>query len=353
MKVIYVGRHGERTPLYIPAGLKKDWGVDGVLTSKGEETQYKKGQYLGEKYKDFLSAARVVCQTSYLDRTIDSGYCLLSGLLGLPFTSPEVVSKKDKISFLAKHGAKPRPWNVDVLYGGYLADLSPNSDVIKKELLESAREKKEHFDKLIPIMPVAAKVLEKKLSDPLDYFEIFDLYDLLECYRANGKAFPEGLEGEKLYKELVFVHAYLLHNLMFKSEALRRVTNHYIFKEFISIIMDKSEPTFHYYSSHDLHIYVIILGLGYDIKEAPPHTTGLTIEVYKSSEGSFVKLDYKGECFNKKIFPSLEGEYIPLEHLLDKLRTECYKDDEEYKKHSGNKDFDYIRDYVNAEPILT
>jgi hypothetical protein len=285
-----------------------------------------------------------------LNRTIDSGYCLLSGLFELPFTSPQTLNRKDKIAFLAKHGAKIRHWNVNVIYGGYSPDLCPASDRIQKELLESAHEKKEHFDTLIPIMPIAAKILEKKLNDPLDYHEIFSFYDLLECYRANGKVFTE---GEKLHKELKFVHGYLLYNLMFKSEVLRRLTNHYIFKEFISIITDMSEPSFHYYSSHDLNIYVIILGLGYDIKEAPPYSSGITIEVYQSSESSFAKLDYKDECINKKLFPSLEGEYIPLEYLMDRLKAECYKDDEEFKKYSGNKDFDYIRDYVNAKPILT
>lgn len=353
VKVIYIGRHGERGPLCIPSSLKKDWEVIGMLTPKGEETQYKRGQHMREKYKDLLSASdtRVMCQSSYVDRTIDSGFCLLSGLFGHPFTSPRTVAREEKIAFLGTHGAQLKPWDVDVVYRGYHENITPAATGIYAELNKAAHDKKDYYDLLMPIHPLAVETLERK-STSLDYFDIYSLYDLLECYRANDKEFPEGFKDGKLYKDISFIHHYLLFNLMMSSQVLRRVTNYYVYKQVVEVITEMKGRVFCYYSSHDSNILAFILGLGYDVGEVPYYSSGITIEIYESPEGQFANLDYREQNLNKKIFPELKSEYIPLADLLEKFSKERFKDDEEYRKYSGNKDFDYIRDYVNAKPII-
>ena len=138
---------------------------------------------------------------------------------------------------------------------------------------------------------------------------------------------------------------------MLASDIARRIANHYMYKEIIRLITNKDDPCFYYYSSHDANVFALILGLGYNINEMPIHNSGLTIEVYESSEGRFICLDYNGESLNKVIFPKLTTDYIPIKDLIELMEKECFNDDEEYKQYNGNKEFDYERDYVNAKPV--
>ena len=268
-KIIYIGRHGERGALEIPLRYLKDWDQPGLLTSKGEQTQYKQGQYLRNKYSEFLKSIneRVFCQSSNMDRTINSGFCLLSGLLGLPFTSPSIVNKKDKTIFLTNHGARLKPLSKDVIFRGYYQDVSPGIDSQYDALIKNALDIKDHFEELNPILPIAADLFKQNTKLSMDYSCLNCLSDFLECYYINDKPFPKGFEDGKVFDQLKFIHYYMTYDLMFKSDIIRRVTNHYHYKELMYIINDESGSLFYYYSSHDSIIFSIILGLGYNIGE--------------------------------------------------------------------------------------
>jgi len=355
-KVIYIGRHGERAPLQMPEKLEKEWGGEGILTAKGAETAYKRGVSLREKYGDLfkrMTETNIFCQTSNIDRTIDSCYCLLRALLGKPFILPSTLKKIEKVELLRKYGAKIKPCSCDVLYRGYCEDLLPNVKIEYDKLYKNAIEKRMHFAELLPFISCAKEIVELSEDQIMDYWGMFYLYDILQCYKLNDKSFPKGFEDGEVHKKLEFVYYYLINDLMFASETVRRLSNHYIFKQICEIINGPDKEAFHYYLSHDSNIFAMILGLGYNICEVPPCSSGITFEIYVDSTNNqkFINIDYNGTNLNNILFPDLKTVYIPDKIICEKMTKECFKNDEEYKIIGGNKAFDYIKDYVNSPEI--
>jgi len=356
VKVIYIGRHGERSPLRMPVEFKKEWGGNGILTPKGAETQYKKGAFLREKYADLfkrITETNIFCQTSNMDRTIDSCFSLLRGLLAQPFALPSTLTKLEKVTLLRKYGAKIKPLTSDVLYRGFYGDLSPNAKIELCKLFEDATEKRMHFPELLPFIPKAHITIGLSADVIMDYWGMFYLFDMLQCYKANEKPFPKDFEDGEVHKKIEFIHYFILNNLMFASETVRRLANHYIMRQICEIINGPDNEAFYYYLSHDSNIFALILGLGHNIGEIPPCSSGITFEIYVDSTNGqkFISIDYNGKNLNKILFPDIKTDLIPDKVLCEKMAKECFKCDEEYRDASGNKAFDYIKDYVNAPEI--
>ena len=334
VKLIYIGRHGERAPMKLPPLFLKDWDGEGLLTIKGERSQYQKGVLIHNKYIEFFATLKnspkhIFCQSPDVDRTIDSGYCLLNGLLGIPFISPRIIPKEDKLSLLNGYGNVIRPTKSDKLYYGYSINVSPKILPIYNSLTQAAISKREYFEILIPAMEKVNIIYGTNYKD-VDYQKAYQLYDLLECYHANDKKYPKGFEDGILHDQLKFINHYATYNLGFIEVLARRLTNHFIFKEFIKIIKSPQKPSFHYYSSHDSNIFAIMLGLGYDIKGTVEYNKGLLIEVYESQKDRYVNLSYNDVNINKDIIPSLKTKYIPSLEIIRRLNEECFKDENEY-----------------------
>ncbi len=351
-KLIYIGRHGLRSPVVIPASYSHDWpGGKSQLTQQGADAQYAKGTAIRaadpEFFSRILSSPELIqVRTSNVWRTISSAYSLLCGVMGT--SRPPLLSDlqgPDVVTALRRHGAIFRPLDRDVVYRAHFVDVSPGVGEIYKALLESAYRREAHYEKLIPVVSKFKSVWEFSPLHPVDYFGAFYLYDFLSSYRAHGKPLPQAFGGN-VYAELEFIHHFFLYDLMFASEKVRRLANHFLCRDIIqTLTQDPKTPSFTLHSSHDTNIFSLTLALGYHIKTAPECSTGVTIRLYRSpvSGAQHVRLQLGSEC---TVLP--EPRDIELHEFVKTLENESFPDGEEFGIRSGNAKFDFVRDYLNA-----
>lgn len=94
----------------------------------------------------------------------------------------------------------------------------------------------------------------------------------------------------------------------------------------------------------------MLLGLGYNPKEIPPFSEGVTIELYEDQQGKFINVLYRGQSINKHI--SNNALPIPIEDFILILQKEQFSSNEEFNQFSGKTDFNFERDYINATEYL-
>eukprot|EP00826_Nyctotherus_ovalis_P065450 TRINITY_DN9625_c0_g1_i6.p1 TRINITY_DN9625_c0_g1~~TRINITY_DN9625_c0_g1_i6.p1 ORF type:complete len:311 (+),score=66.96 TRINITY_DN9625_c0_g1_i6:77-1009(+) len=293
------------------------------------------------------SPKHVFCRVSDFSRIIDSAYYFLSGFFSLPFVYPTAPADPLKSELLTKYGSTLNKSACDALYRGHFTSSSPSLVPIYSSLHKAAEERKDHFASLEPVVP-KLKALFGLSPTAMDYRGFYHLNDFLECYRANDKPLPKGF-GEDDVEAMKCITYFTMYDITLADEIIRRVFNYYIFKELIRVIEEPSKPIFYYFSGHDITIFGILLGLGYLLPETTTYNTGITIEVYKMGGERFVNIEYDKMNVNKLLFPGMTSDHIPIEKLLETMRKELFKSDEEYKVYTGNKDFDYERDFAEAE----
>jgi len=351
LKVIYIGRHGQREPTEVPEAYKQDWPNKGELTLKGAEGQYTKGTQMRTKYSEFFkllqdSPKYIFCRTSDFGRNVDSAHYFLSGLFNLPFVFP-ITAGEEKFKVIRKYGNRLSKLACDVLYRSYFVTSSPAFASLYSSMHKAAEEKKEYFTELEPVVHKLKSTYGLN-SVVMDYRGFFHLNDFLECYKANDKPLPKEFTEADI-KATSAMPYFTLYNITLAHETIRRVYNHYLFKELIKVINEPSRPFFYYFSGHYITMFAFLLGLGYVLPELTNYNTGITIEVYKGTKGRFINIEYDEKNINKLLFPELSSDYIPIEVLLEAMQKEKFKSDDEYKLYSGNKEFDYDRDFEESE----
>ncbi len=117
-------------------------------------------------------------------------------------------------------------------------------------------------------------------------------------------------------KELAFMHYYLLYDLMYADEHVRKFTNHFFFKAVINNLT-KQQKKFYFYSSHDANILSSLIAMGYIPKEVPCYCVDLVIYLYESESDKYVDVTYQGTSIFSK--PKLMSEFIKtlLQNMFD------------------------------------
>ncbi len=328
--LIYLGRHGQRAPIRIPAAINRDWTGSAVLTSLGENTQHARGQWLSQRLR---SRPEIRIQCSKHARTVDSAMCLLAGLAGEDFRSQSGLDILQKSKFLGNFGARLDSAFNDRFYRSYTRQVSPGVGPIMKTLLKSALERKQHFAVLQPhLSGINAMFGLPQTTSIQTYEDAYYLRDILHCYHAHGLKLPVGFEDGVCYRALEFTDYFLSYDLRFISPTLRRLANHFIFTDLIHVLTERqtSPLLFYYDSSHDRSIYGHVLGMGYDAKTMPTFSSGLVIERF--DDGS-VNMELCGRCINRYIFHGKEKGNV--DQLVEILAKETFADEGEFVRATG------------------
>jgi hypothetical protein len=228
-KLIVVCRHGPRQPIMIPPKFdfslwlnhdKNNYNIKAQLTNIGKLYCQFRGKELYDSYKNHfdLNKAKILVESSFFDRTIDSTISYLSGL--------NLDIKKE-----------------DIILSNFLASdkcLTPEENIVYHNAVNNYKLKMNTDELDNQIKEVTGHVITK----PMDYF---DIHSTINCYKVHNYILPENLNLVEKQLHKITVLFYNLLNDVENNYAL--LLGSRLYDHIMDII--NSDTTFAFLSTHD------------------------------------------------------------------------------------------------------
>ncbi|KAG7390203.1 Lysophosphatidic acid phosphatase type 6 [Phytophthora boehmeriae] len=294
----------------------------GQLTAKGIEMMRCKGQFLKEKYCDFLSGidnvTQVHVQSTNIRRTIRSAQSLLSGLFPEHFVNVDADNQlsasgdllPDSQRFLEEVSKiKTRREGVFVIHADDSNSLAPQHsyelyrDLGKMLADELKKQAPLGFDEASQRI---GRIVGAESSKRVAWT---GLREVLVCHQAHGLAFPDGLDQE-LFAQICDYDARLWHHLYGKTDFCRAsfgagVQRIYTYLSGIPEGITKHKLSL--FSAHDNSLVAFVNALQLQVPRViPPYGAMLTFEVFRHR--------VTGEYYLKALFEGGEVTFAGHEH---------------------------------------
>lgn len=308
--VLMVHRHGDRTPIKCypndPFKDKKYWTDGwGQLTKQGKDRMYNLGQYIGQRYKNFLenNPREVHIRSSAADRCLESVSLVLAGIY-----PPEGRWKWNN-----DLGQRWQPFPIQTeprIHDGMLNSGS---------ICPAAEEEVVRIHNTLAVRDYIKerKAILKYVSDNTglnitDINSAEEVFDTLFIEKRNNYTLPIWVD-ESTYKTLnefsdisfYFDYSTKLIQRFRTGLLLADIAKH--MKE--AIIPEKDIPVaetntslhkFHIYSTHDTQIAVLLNAFDVFNMRSPPFGSAIFIELYEINKDHIIKIYYLNDTESQK-----------------------------------------------------
>ena len=290
-------RHGHRCPLRMFVPIPNLTVKPGFLTPIGMSRAISKGKEIRNVYKDFsINEEDIMVVSSNFPRTIETAYYFLQGFLG--YSSQNEATIKEKLEFLYKFKLYRKEKQHDVLIHGYFSYLNPRSQFLFEENNVKLFKEKCLFDKIQVYKDIINKFYPNFESNREVYLLIFMVYDFANCLLKNEITLPSPLTKE-FCTDLDPVHALLLEDLYMKDEIIRKLSLHYMMKFLQEKILQRKEKLI-FFSTHDINIVALVIGLKFENKGVPDFCDDFRIEILEdqNSKDIFCQCKYNNNILS-------------------------------------------------------
>ncbi|XP_050442372.1 lysosomal acid phosphatase-like [Adelges cooleyi] len=315
---VVIFRHGDRAPLYsyktdpytnaFPEGKSQ-------LTKLGKRHMFTKGQILRRLYDGFLSKVylpkEIYTKTTAVARTHMSAGLVLAGLY--PPTGYQKWLDSETV------------WQPIPIYGGspdhsdgIFNNCPSGSSSFKTAIVKSTQLDNETHEELL-------SYLSNKCGQPIQLYDIYSLYDLLNC-QINAGLQPPDWTNPNYYEQIaVIAERKESRQFLCGNKKLQNLFIGPLIKEIASEIQEKSHNSTSelqkmiMYSGHDLTIQFIATILGNEMTQ-PHYGASLHFHLYRynETEGDIVKvLFYKSWNDN-------EGNTLPISDCGDPCKVDDF-----------------------------
>ncbi|XP_048401268.1 lysosomal acid phosphatase isoform X2 [Stegostoma tigrinum] len=285
-------RHGDRSPINkYPTNpyTEEDWPQGlGQLTQVGMRQQYELGQFLRERYKDFLNSSydrrEIYVRSTDIDRTLMSARANLAGLYpphGHQIFRPDL-------------NWQPIPVHtVPLIYEKLLKFPLSNCPRYEKLLKESLNSKR--IEKTVEENQDFLDMVSEKSKLKVIFTNVWKLYDTLFCEKIHNFTLPPWVTPE------VIARLEYLNNLgmevLFGLPGMQeksRLQGGLLLKQILenvtrSINETNSTPRLKMiiYSAHDTTLIALQMALNVYSGNIPPYASCYMFELYQENDGSF------------------------------------------------------------------
>ncbi|KAK5638667.1 hypothetical protein RI129_012962 [Pyrocoelia pectoralis] len=323
--VIVFYRHGDRAPLVLyqtdPYNESTYWPMGlGQLTNLGKMQLYELGQWLKERYGEFLSVSDSYVRSTDYDRTLMSAECCLAGLF--PPDPNQTWNIQVNWQPVAIH-------TTSLAMDPVLAMEEPceryealyHSLLNTKKFLHIHEENQELYD-----------YITKNANFPVDSFQSLQLiHDTLHIEELYNLTLPDWTKH--VYPDKMNEWAWFSFALATYTQQLARLKTGPLFNEIYNNIRKASQnlgPKMYMYSGHDSTIAAILDTLKiFDIHH-PPYGATILFELRSRQNASFVNIFYKNATVPAKMTLNGCSFDCPLEKFY-KILNEIRLDYEEWK----------------------
>ncbi|XP_013806188.2 prostatic acid phosphatase [Apteryx mantelli] len=344
--VVVIFRHGDRTPVVnFPTDLHKEseWPQGfGQLTKTGMQQLYELGQYIRQRYSNFLNSTyhrqEFYIQSTDYDRTIMSAQSCLSGLF--PPTSSQTWNPELPWQPIPVHIV---PKSSDRRLHFPLHDC-PRFDELQNETQTSS----EFQNRIQPYMDFLQTMavntgLELNNLKILDNFKLWNTYDTLYCEGIHNYTRPVWATKDVMDKmeklaELSLLSLFGLYKTEEKSRLQGGVLVNTILKSIKQAANSSRERKMEVYSAHDTTVGALQIALNIFNGKLPPYAACQFFELYQESSGRYsIEMHYRNDTSKDPYLLSLPGctSSCPLEKFTELVSPMIA---ENWSKECGKKD---------------
>ncbi|CAF4747263.1 unnamed protein product [Pieris macdunnoughi] len=315
--VIY--RHGDRTPVDTyptdPWGEESFWPVKfGQLTNIGKMQHYKLGQWLRQRYVNFITdefdPEAVYVRSTDVDRTLMSAQANLAGMY-----PPDVNST----------------WNPKLFWQPIPVHTEPevNDEILamKKECKMYEKLKKVYLNSEVyknrlrqyeDLMDYLTKYTGRKIRDYEDISSIYSTLKIEALYNFTlpnwtHAVFPDKMKSPACYSFTTATATPAMTRFM-----IGPLVKH-ILKQALSVILGDSKLRLSMYSGHDFTIGNVLNGLSVYNGNCPEYTSTILFEFIEKESEYYIQLSYRNstEIVEPHVLniPNC-GELCPLQHFI-------------------------------------
>ncbi|KFD58477.1 hypothetical protein M514_00703 [Trichuris suis] len=299
--VAAVWRHGSRAPVsnflqfpndqiavHWPRGL-------GELTKKGIEEQRLLGEFLRERYKEFMtnySSETIYVRSSDSKRTIASGLVTISGFISrtpLP-TSDDIFSLNQTIPIYTT------PLEYDSTLDVTYANCPPPYRPFIAKIAKSSNEKS-----VSQVNTKLLQLLEYQLGRKLKSIELFLLAETIICYYYDEKVslLPLWMRMPLLHGKVKKSYAKALFAQQLNPET-QRLRGSNLFKEIADRFVKKAKEgeanklQFLGYSTHDMTLLALLADWGVSTPSLyPDFSSCIMVELHERDSDHYVEIWYR------------------------------------------------------------
>uniref|UniRef100_A0A8B9S5A9 acid phosphatase n=1 Tax=Apteryx owenii TaxID=8824 RepID=A0A8B9S5A9_APTOW len=343
---LQIFRHGDRTPVVnFPTDLHKEseWPQGfGQLTKTGMQQLYELGQYIRQRYSNFLNSTyhrqEFYIQSTDYDRTIMSAQSCLSGLF--PPTSSQTWNPELPWQPIPVHIV---PKSSDRRLHFPLHDC-PRFDELQNETQTSS----EFQNRIQPYMDFLQTMavntgLELNNLKILDNFKLWNTYDTLYCEGIHNYTRPVWATKDVMDKmeklaELSLLSLFGLYKTEEKSRLQGGVLVNTILKSIKQAANSSRERKMEVYSAHDTTVGALQIALNIFNGKLPPYAACQFFELYQESSGRYsIEMHYRNDTSKDPYLLSLPGctSSCPLEKFTELVSPMIA---ENWSKECGKKD---------------
>ncbi|KAM6101712.1 prostatic acid phosphatase-like [Theristicus caerulescens] len=344
--VVVVFRHGDRTPVTsFPTDLHKEseWPQGyGQLTKIGMQQLFELGQYMRERYSNFLNSTynrkEFYIQSTDYDRTIMSAQTYLAGLFpptGSQIWNPELLWQPIPVHILQK--------STDRMLHFPLPDC-PHFEELQNETQTSS----EFQSRIQPYMDFLQTMavntgLELNNLKKLDNFQLWNTYDTLHCETIHNYTFPvwatkDVMDKMEKLSELSLLSLFGIYKAEEKSRLQGGVLVNVILNSFKKAASSSKQRKIEVYSAHDTTIGALQSALNIFNGKLPPYAACQFFELYQESSGQYsIEMYYRNDTSKDPYLLTLPGctSSCPLEKFADLVSPVIT---ENWSKECGKKD---------------
>nr|XP_060637800.1 prostatic acid phosphatase-like [Anolis sagrei ordinatus] len=346
--VLLIYRHGDRSPIEnYPTDLhnESEWPQGfGQLTKIGIQQHYELGQYIKNRYSNFLSSTykreEVLIQSTETDRTIMSAQANLAGLFppsGDEIWNPELLWQPVPVHIVPKeHNPKLR----------FPMFHCPRYLKLLKETIISSefQLKVQPYQEFIKMVSLHSGYNPETLAH-LDNFKLWHVQDTLLCESIHNYTLPEWATKDVMAKldELTVMSLSVLFGIH-KREEKARLQGGLLVKDILEKISNAArypgKRKMLVYSAHDTTLGALQMALNIYNEQLFPYAACQFFELYQESNGEYtIEMYFRNDTTKEPHLLTLPGcssacslsQFAELVSpiLVEDWDSECQKTEEE------------------------
>uniref|UniRef100_A0A1W7RAZ5 acid phosphatase n=1 Tax=Hadrurus spadix TaxID=141984 RepID=A0A1W7RAZ5_9SCOR len=291
LKLLHIiSRHGARNPdFFYPKDPHRNYNFIGglsQLTNLGKLQQYTLGQFLKERYRNFLTSnpKEVYARSSNIDRTMESAMALLAGLY--PPESDWIWNKDLKWQPIPVHSV---PGKDDSLLN-YRPDCPAVQREYKKlkrsEIMQAYNRDNQDFFQFLS---------EETGMDLNEWHGLIRINSILEIERQNNLSMPHWATNDVI--ERLRFNAALSLSFLYGNTALQRLRGGPLIAEMINNMQRKLNGSLEnrkifVYTTHDIILAAVMSALGIYNNQLPPFSATMITELHSHGNENFLRIFY-------------------------------------------------------------
>ncbi|XP_039192004.1 prostatic acid phosphatase [Crotalus tigris] len=288
-------RHGDRSPISsFPRNTvgESTWPRGyGQLTKTGTQQAYQLGQWLKDRYKNFLSPSykpkEIYVRSTDYDRTIMSAQAVLAGLF--PPSTEEKWNPNINWQPIPVHTV-PISDEKLLKYPNYRC---PSFNGLLQQVIQEMKTKNE-LQKYMALIQKVAYNLGYDIKKLMDFQNMlfWKVYDTLKVQEIHKLCLPRWAD-KKTMEQMKFLLEYLVNAGLGrqlkneKSKLQGGILVKHILEKIINVTKCKNRYKMIMYSAHDMTIIALQIALGVYNQLLPPYAATHIFELYKEDNGSY------------------------------------------------------------------